>query len=76
MDANVADPITVQLNGRAHRLAANTTVDGLLARLNTNPFMVVVELDGDILERDQHARTVLRDGAEIEIVHFVGGGQA
>ncbi|MDX9980065.1 MAG: sulfur carrier protein ThiS [Lentisphaeria bacterium] len=76
MDANVADPITVQLNGQAHRLAKNTTVGGLLAQLALNPSMVVVELDGDILERDQYPRTGLRDGVQVEIVHFVGGGRA
>lgn len=74
MDANAADPIVVRLNGRERSLAPDTSVSGLLAQLGLDPAAVVVELDGDILERDQHMQTTLRAGAQVEIVHFVGGG--
>ena len=35
---------------------------------------VAVELNHDIVPRDQWERTQLADGDRLEIVHFVGGG--
>ncbi|PAF33647.1 sulfur carrier protein ThiS [Paenibacillus sp. 7516] len=49
-------------------------VDQLLQSFNLQVKTVVVELNRQILMREQHASTVLRDGDRIEIVHFVGGG--
>jgi sulfur carrier protein len=36
--------------------------------------MVVVEIDGTIVPRDAWDKTALREGLNIELVHFVGGG--
>jgi sulfur carrier protein len=36
--------------------------------------MIVVELNRDILERDAYADMPVREGDQIELVHFVGGG--
>lgn len=66
--------ITIRLNGQDRNLPEGTTVATLLDMLELAPVMVVVEVDGDILARDQHPETVLNAGAEVEIVHFVGGG--
>ncbi|MGF9696999.1 MULTISPECIES: sulfur carrier protein ThiS [Paenibacillus] len=49
-------------------------VDQLLHSFNLQVKTVVVELNRQILMRENHATTVLRDGDRIEIVHFVGGG--
>ncbi|MBM6385563.1 Sulfur carrier protein ThiS [compost metagenome] len=49
-------------------------VDQLLQSFNLQVKTVVVELNRQILMREHHASTVLRDGDRIEIVHFVGGG--
>nr|WP_154893814.1 sulfur carrier protein ThiS [Paenibacillus xylanexedens] len=49
-------------------------VDQLLQSFNLQVKTVVVELNCQILMREHHASTVLRDGDRIEIVHFVGGG--
>ena len=51
-----------------------TTVTHLLETLNIVPERVVVELNLTILKRAQHANTNLKEGDEVEIVHFVGGG--
>lgn len=74
MNASESDGIVVRLNGRERKLASDTSVSGLLAQLGLDPTAVVVELDGDILEREQHPQRTLRAGAQVEIVHFVGGG--
>lgn len=46
----------------------------LLEELGVRPGRVVVELNRDVLSREAHARTFLKEGDTIEIVHFVGGG--
>lgn len=49
-------------------------VDKLLQSFNLQVKTVVVELNRNILTKDHHGTTMLREGDRIEIVHFVGGG--
>ena len=46
----------------------------LLGELGIRPGRVVVEINRNVLSRDAHQMTVLKDGDKVEIVHFVGGG--
>ncbi|MGE5832887.1 MAG: sulfur carrier protein ThiS [Acidobacteriota bacterium] len=62
------------LNGDPHDLPAPVTVRQLLEQLNIDPRIVAVEVDRVIVKRDRYAGTVIADGAEVEIVTFVGGG--
>lgn len=49
-------------------------VDKLLQSFDLQVKTVVVELNRNILTREYHETTALREGDRIEIVHFVGGG--
>lgn len=49
-------------------------VDKLLQSFNLQVKTVVVELNRNILTKDHHETTPLREGDRLEIVHFVGGG--
>jgi thiamine biosynthesis protein ThiS len=64
----------ILLNGDPHELAAPQSVAALLERLDLDPRVVAVELDRKVVRRAQYTDTVVRDGAEVEIVAFVGGG--
>jgi thiamine biosynthesis protein ThiS len=68
------EKISVTLNGEAFAVDAGTTVEQLLASLKINARAVVVEVNMDIVPRERCAETVLEAGAQVEIVHFVGGG--
>jgi len=46
----------------------------LLQELGIRPGRVVVELNRDVVSRESHDTTFLKEGDSIEIVHFVGGG--
>jgi len=46
----------------------------LLEALAIKPDRVAVELDRVIIKAPRWPETTLKDGARIEIVHFVGGG--
>jgi len=67
-------PIEIVLNGERRATPEGQTVLGLLQQLELDPARVAVELDRCILKQPHWAGTVLRPGAEIEIVQFVGGG--
>ena len=66
--------MTIRLNGEPHDLAAPTTIAGLLDTLGIDARRVAVEHNLVVLKRDAYGSTVLRDGDEVEIVNFVGGG--
>ena len=66
--------IEIVLNGEQRSAPEGETVLGLLQQLDIDPARVAIELDRRILKAPLWAETVLRPGAEIEIVQFVGGG--
>ncbi|QHS22392.1 sulfur carrier protein ThiS [Virgibacillus sp. MSP4-1] len=49
------------------------SVSSLLSYLKLGDKVVVVELNGNILEKDNQHQS-LSDGDKLELVHFVGGG--
>ncbi|MBI2885037.1 MAG: sulfur carrier protein ThiS [Candidatus Omnitrophica bacterium] len=62
------------INGEYKQVGDAITVQQLLQQLGIEPERVVVEVNLTILKRAQHPETVLKDGDQVEIVHFVGGG--
>lgn len=67
--------IAIKLNGKETELPAGQSVVDLLASKKLKPQLVVVEINGTIVARASFADTVLESGDEVEIVHFVGGGE-
>ncbi len=65
---------TIVLNGRSRTLAPETSVAGLLDELGLDPRQVAVERNREIVPRAEHARVILADGDQVEVVTFVGGG--
>ena len=66
--------IDVTVNGQSKRVADGTTVAQLLQQLAVHPQQVVVEVNVQIIKREQREATILQPGDVIEIVRFVGGG--
>ncbi|MEK7334305.1 MAG: sulfur carrier protein ThiS [Candidatus Binatota bacterium] len=64
----------VFINGEKREIAAELNVAQLLQELGIRPGRVVVELNRDVVSRESHDTTFLKEGDNIEIVHFVGGG--
>jgi sulfur carrier protein len=65
--------MNVSVNGEARDLPTGETVRTLVARYNLSPEKVAIELNRRLLRSDKYD-TALKDGDEIEIVTFVGGG--
>jgi thiamine biosynthesis protein ThiS len=66
--------IHILVNGEPRNTDDGQTVLGLLRELQLEPERVAVELDRRIVKQPLWNDTLLRDGAQVEIVQFVGGG--
>jgi len=66
--------IDIVVNGETLQVPEGTTITGLLALLAVPAERVAVELDRVIIKTNFWTETALRPGAQVEIVHFVGGG--
>lgn len=64
----------ITLNGDPYDIEGPLTVTALLKRLDIDPLRVAVEHNMVVLKRARFEDTVVRDGDEIEVVNFVGGG--
>lgn len=66
--------IAITLNSEKRTFPAPPTVSDLLDKLNLHNRRVAVVINGDVINRENHAATVLADGDTVDIVHMVGGG--
>ena len=68
--------ITITVNGDDKTFENEITVIELLKACEvSSPEMVSVELNDDMLSRDQFESTTIADGDEFEFLFFMGGGQ-
>ena len=63
----------VKVNGEARELPEGETLRALVARYNLSPEKVAIELNRRLVRAGKY-ETPLKDGDEVEIVTFVGGG--
>jgi len=62
-------------NGKPAEVTDNITVTDLLKELKVaTPEYVSVELNGEILDREQFATIRVSDGDTVEFLYFMGGG--
>jgi thiamine biosynthesis protein ThiS len=66
--------LSLVINGEARSVPGPASLVDLLAHLDLDPRMVVVELNREIVRRPRLAEHTLHDGDTIELVHFIGGG--
>ncbi|TXC90728.1 sulfur carrier protein ThiS [Metabacillus litoralis] len=66
--------MSIKLNGELVELNDVNTIQQLLAYYKLEDRLVIVEHNRDIILKDQYKETTIKNGDEIELVHFVGGG--
>jgi sulfur carrier protein len=64
----------VTLNGKPRDIPDEATVAEVLERLELNLRQVAVEVNRQLIPREEHAQTPLHEGDHLEIVTLVGGG--
>lgn len=66
--------LTIVVNGEHRRVQGGITLADLATQLGLVPEKVAVERNLEVVPRSTLAQVRVEDGDEIEIVHFVGGG--
>ena len=64
----------ITLNGEPFELSGPLTITELLSQLEIDARRVAVEHNITVLKRTAFDDTVVREGDQVEIVNFVGGG--
>ena len=68
------DSVTITLNGDPFDLSGPLTVSELLATLEIDARRVAVEHNLVVIKRAAFDDAIVREGDQVEIVNFVGGG--
>ena len=74
METAVTGTIQVVLNGESRTVPAGLSIDQLLVWLQMDPARVAVELNREIVRKTDWPSSPVLDGAQVEVVWFVGGG--
>jgi thiamine biosynthesis protein ThiS len=67
--------VRVYVNGEPREFSSPFFLAQLIEELDLPPARIAVELNRDVVRRNDWSTTELRDDDRIEIVHFVGGGR-
>jgi sulfur carrier protein len=69
------EEVRIQLNGKAHELPEHVkTTAQLLAFLELENRIVIVEINQDIVMKEEYEIHELNEEDKVELIHFVGGG--
>ena len=74
MELTETKTIEIVLNGAPKRVPAGFRIPQLLEYLEIDPSRVAIELNRAIVRKPEWEASEVREGAEVEIVWFVGGG--
>lgn len=66
--------VSIRVNGEHKRVTAGLTIAGLAEELGLVPAKLAVERNLEVVPRSTLDQVIVEDGDELEIVHFVGGG--
>ncbi len=66
--------IEVTLNGEARKIELGISLSQLLSRLEVPDKFVLVERNGDAIDRDNYSAVTVQAGDVLEIVRLMGGG--
>ena len=72
----MVQPGWLQQNYREEDLNDGMSIGILLVERKTRRGVVVVELNGSILQREDYDSVLLRDGDSVELAYYMGGGIA
>jgi len=66
--------MTIVVNGEPRTLAENSTIADLLRDLRLDKTACAVELNRNLIQKQNHPAQPLTDGDTVEVVTLVGGG--
>ena len=66
----------IQVNGQTYTTVEGATVADLLREMEIRSDRIAVELNLEVLDRQEFEHRGLREGDRVEIISFIGGGCA
>jgi thiamine biosynthesis protein ThiS len=66
--------MVVTVNGERRELPGGATVGGVLEHFGVDAARTIVELNREIVPREQYGATPVAEGDVLELVEIVGGG--
>jgi thiamine biosynthesis protein ThiS len=66
--------IQIILNGKPHNIKEKTNIISLLETLSLSEKKVAIEINEEVIPRDNYDKKILSEKDRVEIVHFIGGG--
>ncbi|MHC2069038.1 sulfur carrier protein ThiS [Bremerella sp. T1] len=64
----------IRINEEERDIADGASVADVIATLSLNPKFIAVEVNLELIPRDEHATHTLTEGDQLEVVTLVGGG--
>jgi thiamine biosynthesis protein ThiS len=74
MTIDAQQSLEIRVNGEHRRVPGGLTIAQMLGELGLDPLRVAVERNLEVVPRANLGDTLVEDGDEYEVVHFVGGG--
>jgi len=68
--------LRIKVNGESTEVEEGSSISVFLGSLNLSAPRLAIELNGEIISKSAYDQTKLSPGDKLEIVSFVGGGQA
>jgi len=66
--------LKINLNKKEKRLPENLSLNDLISLLKLNSKGIVLEVNLDIIKKENWKNFILKDGDSVEIITFMGGG--
>lgn len=66
--------IKITVNGRSVELDTPMTVEQMLDRVDVPPNYLAVEVNAEVVPREEYTTHAIQNGDQIELVTLVGGG--
>jgi len=65
----------IQVNGNEQEVEASISLIELIKKNDVaQPEMVSVQINGEFVDREEYATTLIKDGDEVDFLYFMGGG--
>ena len=62
------------INGKKYEFTENSTIYEILKKLNVNKERVVVEVNLNIIHKEEYDSFIVKENDSLEVLSFVGGG--
>ncbi len=71
----MSQKIEIILNGEKREVPTSSSLEDLVSELGLERNRIAIELNLQIVTRQRWMQHLLQNGDQVELVHFVGGGE-